>query len=125
MKDIDSSGAVIQTSTYYAKNRGTSNEMLRLDTNGTKGNLIYIVNGVQQKAWVYTGGTWTNLSAEFTTIFNQTNTAIVGYQKMAIYLTGIGGSYTYTEANGEGTIVVYNVLVNPSLPDSLFQPPTS
>jgi hypothetical protein len=44
---------------------------------------------------------------------------------MAEYITANGGSYTYTEANGEGTIVVYNVLVNPSLPDSLFQPPAS
>jgi hypothetical protein len=93
--------------------------MLRIDFTDASGDLsIYIVNGVQQKAWVYSGGEWTDVSSAYSTQYNTWNSLYLGYVNSLAAWTG--GDWTYTS---EGTTVrIYNINVNPILPDALFQP---
>jgi hypothetical protein len=105
--------------TYYAKNAGTDNLMIRIDYTSTSGSFIYIVNGAQQKAWMSSEGQWTDLSSSFASQWGTWHSTYEGY------VTGLGswagtGDQTYT--SGGDTYRIYNISVNPSLADSLFQP---
>jgi hypothetical protein len=116
----NSTGHSIGTYTYYAKNAGTSNLMIRIEYSDPSGdNFIYIVNGALQQAWVQTGGQWTDLSSAYSSQWSTWNTAFTGYQNSLANWAGVG-DYTYTSPNGD-TVRIYNISVNPSLADSLFQ----
>jgi hypothetical protein len=116
----NSSGAVQGSWTYYAKNAGTNNLMLRIDyTDSTGENFVYIVNGVQQKVWYETGGQWTDLSADFTSQQTAWSGTFTGYRDNLANWSGTGDR-TYTDPYGD-TVRIYNISVNPSLADSLFQ----
>jgi hypothetical protein len=115
------SGGVSQGSyTYYGKNAGTANFMMRIDftdDTGTKGG--FIINSAQQKAWSYEDGTWTDISAAYTTQYNTWNTLWQGYANSLSAWTGSGG---YTYSAGGDSVTFSSIGVNPSLPDSLFAP---
>jgi hypothetical protein len=115
----NSSGTLLGTYTYYAKNAGTSNLAIRIEMTDTSGsNVVYIVNGALQKAWLETGGQWTDLSSSFTSTWSTWNQAFTGYQNSLAGWAG-NGDWTYNSPSGE-SVRVYNISVNPSLPDSLF-----
>ena len=114
--------AVVGTdvSTYRVKNAGTSNVMMRIDTALATGeDYIYIINGAQQKVWIYGDGEWTDLSVAYDTYWNAWSTTWEGYRTSLDDWTGLG-DWSYTE--GGATIRIYDINVNPSLSDSLFQP---
>jgi hypothetical protein len=115
------SGGVSQGSyTYYGKNAGTANFMMRIDftdSTGTKGG--FIINSAQQKAWSYSDGSWTDVSAAYTTQYNTWNTLWQGYANSLRAWTGSGG---YTYSSGGDSVTFSGISVNPSLPDSLFTP---
>jgi hypothetical protein len=113
-------GGTLTTYTYSAKNIGTSNAMLRIEWTGTEGNTIYIINGAQKQAWLYENGQWNNLSDYFTTYWTQWNSTFTGFKSNLIHWSG-SGDYTYTDPNNGDTIRIYNISVNPSLADSLFE----
>jgi hypothetical protein len=95
--------------------------MIRIDITGTtEGNIIYIVNGAQQKAWANVGGTWQDLSSTFSSQWDSWHNTFVDYQDSLAGWAGVG-DYTYTAPNGD-SVRIYSVSVNPSLADSLFQP---
>jgi fructose-1,6-bisphosphatase/inositol monophosphatase family enzyme len=50
----NSSGGSLGTYTYYAKNIGTSNLMMRIEYGSSELKYVYIVNGALQKTWVET-----------------------------------------------------------------------
>ena len=113
-------GGNITTYTYSAKNIGTSNAMLRIEWTGLQGDTIYIVNGAQQKVWIYTDGTWNDFSAYYGAYWSQWNTTFTGLTNSLSHWTG-SGDYTYTDpATGNG-VRIYNIAVNPSLADTLFE----
>ena len=101
--------------TLQAKNIGTSNLMMRIDGTFVGQDLIYIVNGVQQKVWIYEGGTWVDLSSSYSTYWSQWSQAFAGYQTDLSGWTG--GSWT----SSDGSVTINDVQVNPSLSDSLFE----
>jgi hypothetical protein len=115
------SGGVSQGSyTYYGKNAGTANFMMRIDytdSTGTQGG--FIINSAQQKAWSYSDGTWTDVSAAYTTQYNTWNTLWQGYVNYLGAWTGSGG---YTYSAGGDSVTFSGISINPSLPDSLFTP---
>jgi len=93
--------------------------MIRIDfTDPSGGSFVYIVNGALQQAWMQTGGQWIDLSSSYTSQWSSWNSAFTGYKNSLAGWAGVG-DYTYT-SNGE-TIRIYNIIVNPSLADSLFQ----
>jgi hypothetical protein len=115
------SGGVSQGSyTYYGKNVGTANFMMRIDyTDGTGEQGAIIINGAQQKAWSYADGEWTDVSMVYSMQFDTWNTLWQGYTGALGAWTGMG-DYTYSA--GGDSVRIYGVSVNPSLPDSLFAP---
>jgi hypothetical protein len=115
------SGGVSQGSyTYYGKNAGTDNFMMRIDyTDDTGSQGAFIINSAQQKAWAYSDGEWTDVSAAYSMQYDTWNTLWQGYVGYLGAWTGIG-DYTYSA--GGDSVRIYGVSVNPSLPDSLFTP---
>ncbi len=115
------SGGVSQGSyTYYGKNAGTANFMMRIDytdSSGTQG--AFIINSAQQKAWSYSDGTWTDVSASYTMQYDTWNTLWQGYVNYLGAWTGLGD---YTYSGGGDSVTISGISVNPSLPDSLFTP---
>ena len=106
------------TYTYYAKNIGASNLMLRIEYTDSNLNYVYIVNGAEQKAWVETNGIWTDLSSGFQNQLTTWNNAFESYTTyLADYASG--GAYTYTAPNGD-VVEFSGIIVNPTLADSLF-----
>jgi hypothetical protein len=102
-----------------AKNVGTSSMMIRVEiSNGY--NVIDIVNGAQQKAWEYSGDQWQDLSDTFSAQWDAWKLTWQGYRDNLADWTG-AGDWTYTDPNGD-TVRIYDITVNPSLADSLFQP---
>lgn len=104
---------------YMAKNIGTSSMMIRVEIASAEGDVIYIVNGAQQKAWGYSGGEWIDLSDTYSDQWDAWNAMWVGYRDSLLDWTGTG-DWTYTDSQGN-SVRVYNIAVNPSLADSLFQ----
>ncbi len=118
--DVTSGGVKQMTYTYMAKNAGTNNLMLRIETTDASGTTnIIIVNGVLQKSWTYDGTTWTDISEMYSTQYNTWDASFVGYRDSLAGWAGTGG-YTYTAPNGD-SVRYYDVSVNPNLSDSLFE----
>jgi hypothetical protein len=121
----------VHTSTYtfMIKNIGTSNMMMHIEMRGYQGNFVYIVNGEQQKAWEYANGEWANLSDTFSIQWNSWNSTWTNYRDCLLgkgVWSGIGvwpGSGDWTTSAPDGSAIrIYDITVNPSLADSLFQP---
>jgi hypothetical protein len=117
--DITVSGTSM-TYTYSAKNIGTSSPMLRMEGTGPQGSFIYIINGVQKEAWMYQSGSWTNLTGYFQSYWSQWNSSFTEMKNTLSHWSG-SGDYTYTDPSTGGSVRIYNIAVNPSLPDSLFE----
>jgi len=118
--DVTSGGVTQVTSTYMAKNVGTNNLMLRIETTENSGTTsIFIINGALQKAWTYDGTDWTDVSVMFSTQFNTYDALFTGYQNNLADWAGTGG-WTYTAPNGD-SVRYFDISVNPNLGDSLFQ----
>jgi len=105
--------------TYSVKNAGTSSMMMRIEMQSAGDSFTYIINGALQKAWIYSGGEWTDFSEMYQTYWETWNSAWQGYHDSLLGWTG-AGDWTYTTPNGD-TIRIYDISINPSLPDSLFQ----
>jgi hypothetical protein len=105
--------------TFYAKNIGTSNMMMRVEGNVAGQEAIYIVNGAQQKAWLFTGGHWVDLSDEFSEQWDTWDQTWQVYRENIVDWVG-SGDITYANPGGL-TVRIYDIQANPSLPDSLFQ----
>jgi hypothetical protein len=107
------------TYTFKAKNIGTSNMMMRIEGTYQAQNVIMIINGARQKLWVYEGGQWMDLSMNYSQYENTWTTTFQGYLTQLAGWTG--GDWSYTDNSSEITIHLYKIVVNPSLPDSIFE----
>jgi len=83
-------------------------------------NVIYIVNGAQQKAWMYSSNQWIDLSDGFASQWSTWSSTWEGYLKDLTNWSG--GDFTYTSPVSGDTVKIYDVQINPQLPDSLFAP---
>ena len=105
--------------TYYGKNAGTANFMMRIEVTDADGaQSIFILNGAQRKAWSYSDGQWDDVSMAYDSQFSTWNALWQGYSNSLSGWSGIG-DWSYTAGNSG--IRISNVNVNPVLPDSLFQ----
>jgi hypothetical protein len=107
------------TYNYYAKNIGTTDMMIRVEIPDY--DFVYIVNGAEQKAWQNQGSGWEDLSSTFQAQWDVWEPT---YQAYADQLaTWTSGDWTYTASDG-ASVTITSIMVNPTLADSLFQPPT-
>jgi hypothetical protein len=110
---------------WAAKNVGATDMALHFDIlHGEQGNYTYILNSGDKTAWIAVNGTWTNISSDFT---NQWNTWVGTGQRWTNDLNALTtawngtGNCTYTDSAKGVTITIYNVAINPTLDDLLFQ----
>lgn len=112
-------GASEGTTNYYAKDIGTDDMMVRVECEYGEMTLTYIVNGAEQKAWSNEGAGWVDLSDTFK---DQWDLWAPTYQTYADELaTWTSGDWTYTD--GDASVTITDIVVNPTLEDSLFQAP--
>jgi hypothetical protein len=111
-------------SKFAGKNLGASDIILRIDlSGGGQANYTNIINGADQTAWRSTNGNWTDVSTTYNTIWD------IGCGKQwtnnvnALANWSGTGDYTYTDSVGT-SYRIYNVVINPTLDNSLFQHPT-
>ena len=103
------------TRRYRAKNIGSPNLKIRIDTSfageQAGGQVSYIMDFSENKAWMGSGGEW----GEATWVDVQDyNTAFQGYTANLSGWTSGDYSYSY----GGATIRIYDIVLNPSLSDN-------
>jgi hypothetical protein len=106
---------------FAGKNLGASDMILRVDLSGSGSNYDLILNGKDQTAWQTFDGNWTDVS----TYYNDIMTSGCGMR----WTTNVDalanwsgtGDCTYTDSAIATTFRIYNVAINPTLADSLFQ----
>ena len=114
---VTENGVLEGAYTFWGKNTGTSNFMMRIEFTDIDGNSIYIFNGAQQKAWTFSDGKWTDISDLYSMQYGLWNNLWQGYVTNLSAWAGTG-DYSYS---AEGTTVrIYDISVNPALDDSLF-----
>jgi len=104
---------------YSAKNIGTTDLMVRVEIPDPSGDLIYIVNGVDQTAWAYAAEEWLDLSETFTNEWDMWSGTMDGYKDSLA--TWEEGDWTFTDTDGTG-VRVYDISIDPTLADALFAP---
>jgi hypothetical protein len=105
--------------TYYAKNLGTTNMMMRMVGTVAGMDTEVIVNGVQHKAWAKAMGEWVDMSDYFDTQWSALS------ESWSSINGGLGdwngqSDYTYTDPSGGYSVHVYDIRINPDLADSMF-----
>jgi len=117
---VTSDGVSQGSYTYYGKNAGTANFMMRIDyTDGSGTQGAFIINSAQQKVWSLSDGEWTDLSDLYAMQYETWNSLWEAYNG---YLGAWTGTGDYTYSAGGDSVRIYGISVNPSLPDSLFAP---
>ena len=116
--------SVVSTCRYRARNIGTSSLDIRVDVSSQQMNSAYIISGSNRQGWIYSDGQWINFTTMyqgFDEYWNTWNGSFAGYRtSLAKNWTGLQG-WTYT-VPGVGTVTYTDITINPTLPDSLFQP---
>jgi hypothetical protein len=107
--------------TFMAKNLGTSDVVLRVGEVYADGSeFVYIMNQTDQTVWALYAGEWTDSSTEWATYWTDTwEPSLSGYITSLADWPGTGD---YEIQAGGETQTISNIVVNPTLEDSLFQP---
>ncbi len=116
---IQPAGQVGMEYEYIVKDAGTDNMKMRIEIETEYDFTIYIINGEDQTAWVHTGEEWLDLSDGFSTYWDMHKESWEGYQTSLQDWTG-AGEYRYDAPTGD-SVVIYDIEINPTLEDSLFQ----
>jgi hypothetical protein len=119
MANVTSNGITV-THACYGKNMGSSNLTVRVDIlAGESGNWSHVLDQGQGKSWNCTNsGAWIEVG-NFTDDWNSWGTRWTNFVTNLNNWNGTG-DYSYTSSNGNA-VTIYNVEINPSLPDSIFQ----
>jgi len=109
------------TSRFRVRNIGTANMDMRVDMTTAYGTMSYILSGSQHEGWVKPNGGWLSFSSFDLDFDEQWNQQSGAFEQYTGYLSG------WTEGEWSGTFGgytyrIYDIQVNPSLPDSVFQP---
>jgi hypothetical protein len=110
---------------FTAKNLGASDIQLRVDEIDAQGNLfVYLYNQTAQTLWIQYADTWTDSSTDFASYWDGANSALIGDTALNNYMTELAnwsgsGNYDYTSDGNSYSI--FDIVLNPTLDDSLFQ----
>ena len=104
---------------FTVKNLGTSDILLRVDQTDAQGNnFVYIMNETGQTVWADFGAGFDEYSSDWTTYWDNTLIGNVGLNTYMTALANWSGTGDYT---GD-SYVIYDIVVNPTIPDSAFEP---
>ena len=118
--DIVDGSESANTLIYSSKNINSPDFMVRIKILTTEGEIIYVINEAQQKVWTKIFDKWTeSISNEFSSELDLMNSWVEGYIESLVDWSG-EDDWTYTE--DDMTYKIYDIVVNPSLADSLFEP---
>jgi hypothetical protein len=110
----------VEVDSFTVKNLGTSDVLLRVDVTDKDGvKFIYLMNQTGQTVWVNYAGTWMDDSAKFATQY--WNNDMIGNVALEKYMTALADWSGTGDYEGDG-FIIYSIAVNPTLPDSAFQP---
>jgi len=108
-------------SQFAAKNLNTSDMMMRIDMTGNgQSNYTYIFKSEDTTAWQAIDGNWTDVSSTYNNLMSSGPAAQWVTHVDALSNWSGTGDCTYTDSAGT-TYTIYNVVINPTLADSLFQ----
>ncbi len=101
---------------FQVKNLGTSEVMLRVEQVSGGSEFIYIMNQAEQTVWASFDGEWMEVSGDWSTYWDLWAPALEDYQtQLADWESG---DWEW-EDNGD-SYRVYDIVLNPTLADSLF-----
>jgi len=103
---------------FAGRNLGTADLALRVDIEGGGTVYSYVMFAGNQTAWSNETGTWAQ--SDFTTNWTTWSTQFTGYVAHNEDWTTGDDDITYTDSGN--SITVYDIVINPTLADSLFQP---
>jgi hypothetical protein len=111
---------------FTAKNLGTSDVLLRVDEIDAQGNaFVYVFNETAQTVWASAMGQWSDVSSDYASYWNGANSAVIGYTAFTDYKSQIAahwsGSGNYAYTSGGNSYTIFDIDLNPTLADSLFQ----
>lgn len=111
----------VETDKFTAKNLGTSEVLLRVDQTDAQGvYFVYLMDQAEQSVWADFGDGFTDQSEYFADTY--WNSDLIGKVALDKYIAALdadwSGSGSYT---GDG-YVIDNIVLNPPLEDSTFQP---
>lgn len=91
--------------------------MMRFESNNSVSPPIVIINGAEKKAWSYSSGKCTDISADYNSWYSSYSDIWSGYVTSLASWNDVG-DYSYTV--GSATVRIYDISVNPVIVDSLF-----
>lgn len=108
-----------QTSTvrFRAKNIGSPNIKFRVEGTAEGQEFKFIFDAGESKAWMWLSAIgWQDISEYMQSYFQQFQQQFNGYTTQLSGWTG--GDWTYADPTTGATVRIYDIVVNPSLPDS-------
>ena len=118
---IDITNSVTSMSRYRARNIGADNMDLRADVTAPGITVSTILSVSQREGWIKTDNVWmsfSDLDRDFDMQWFSYYLVLIDYMGRLSDWTGGGHEYSY---NGY-TYRIYDIQVNPSLLDSVFEP---
>ena len=122
--EVELEGQGTATYRYRARNIGTSSLDFRIDMDMQGMTLAYILKGSTQEGWVYDGQQWIAFSQmylDWDAFWDAWYDGWDSYHASLVDEWAGQGTWTYT-VPGVGSVTYKNIVVNPTLPDSVFQP---
>lgn len=108
------------TMIFKAKDIESPNTKFRIDGTIADEEFKLIIYTGEEKAWMWMSLTgWQDISATMQPYLEQYQTQFDAYKEELSDWTG--GDYTYTDPTTGATVRIYDVVINPDLPDTLFQ----
>ncbi len=110
----------VETDRFTAKNLGTSDVLLRVDQTDAQGNeFVYLMNQTGQTVWADFGTGFMDYSENFADQY--WNNELIGKVALDKYMTALE-DWTGTGDYEGDTFTISNIVVNPTIDDSAFQP---
>ena len=108
------------TMTFKGKDIQSTNTKFRIDGTIADEEFKLIIYTGEENAWMWMSATgWQDVSATMQPYLEQYQTQFDAYKEELSGWTG--GDYTYTDPTTGATVRIYDVTINPDLPDTLFQ----
>ena len=108
------------TMTFKGKDIQSTNTKFRIDATIAGEEFKLIIYTGEENAWMWMSATgWQDISETMQPYLEQYQTQFDAYKEELSDWTG--GDYTYTDPTTGATVRIYDVVLNPDLPDTLFQ----